>query len=208
MLQTKGNANEHGFRDWKTHLRLKGTLHAQNIAYVRGLMLVLALLYWFVCLCGLHWNQPRFHSRIACWGTPSFFNPRSISLSHTTHLPLLPGPPSWLGFTTNSNSSSPVPDPMLFVIAATGPRTYKLGNCKTLPGMGASLVRSTHVAQGYKVRRGQKRQKRSFFEKLGFLAVPPDLVPALATARAKARATAPPLALPPRPGGRVFPRLG
>jgi hypothetical protein len=64
---------EHGFRDWKIHLRLKGTLRAQNIAYVRGLLLVLALLYWFVCLCGLHWNHSRFRARIACWGTPSFF---------------------------------------------------------------------------------------------------------------------------------------
>jgi len=64
---------EHGFRDWKTHLRLRGTLHAQNVAYVKGLMTVLALLYWFICLCGLHWNRPRFRSRIACWGQPSFF---------------------------------------------------------------------------------------------------------------------------------------
>lgn len=86
---------EHGFRDWKTHLRLKGTLRAQNIAYVRGLMIVLALLYWFVCLCGLHWNQPRFHARIACWGTPSFFktaldllithDPLAIAAWHPVH---------------------------------------------------------------------------------------------------------------------------
>ena len=64
---------EHGFRDSKTHLRLKGTLLAQNVAYVRGLMTVLALLYWFICLCGLHWDLPQFRSRVACWGRPSFF---------------------------------------------------------------------------------------------------------------------------------------
>lgn len=64
---------EHGFRDWKTHLRLRGTLLAQNVEYVKGLMTVIALLYWFICLCGLHWNHPRFRSRIACWGRPSFF---------------------------------------------------------------------------------------------------------------------------------------
>lgn len=64
---------EHGFRDWKTHLRLKHTLHAQNVAYVKGLMTVLALLYWFISLCGIHWDSPRFRSRIACWGRPSFF---------------------------------------------------------------------------------------------------------------------------------------
>jgi hypothetical protein len=64
---------EHGFRDWKTHLRLKNTLRAQNVAYVKGLMMALALLYWFISLCGLHWDHPRFRSRIACWGRPSFF---------------------------------------------------------------------------------------------------------------------------------------
>jgi hypothetical protein len=64
---------EHGFRDWKTHLRLRGTLLAQNVEYVRGLMTVIALLYWFICLCGVHWNRPLFRSRIACWGRPSFF---------------------------------------------------------------------------------------------------------------------------------------
>ncbi len=64
---------EHGFRDWKTHLRLKHTLRAQNVAYVKGLMTVLALLYWFIALCGIHWDHPRFRCRIACWGRPSFF---------------------------------------------------------------------------------------------------------------------------------------
>jgi hypothetical protein len=64
---------EHGFRDWKTHLRLKHTLQAQNVAYVKGLLTVLALLYWFISLCGLHWDKPHFRARIACWGRPSFF---------------------------------------------------------------------------------------------------------------------------------------
>lgn len=64
---------EHGFRDWKTHLRLKHTLRAENVAYVKGLMTILALLYWFISLCGLHWDRPHFRARIACWGRPSFF---------------------------------------------------------------------------------------------------------------------------------------
>ncbi len=64
---------EHGFRDWKTHLRLKGTLLAQNVAYVKGLTLVLAVLYSFLSYCGLHWTERRFWSRVACWGQPSFF---------------------------------------------------------------------------------------------------------------------------------------
>ena len=64
---------EHGFRDWKTHLRLKGPLCAQNVAYVKGLMTVLALLYWFVALLGLRWTERRHWSRVACWGQPGFF---------------------------------------------------------------------------------------------------------------------------------------
>ena len=64
---------EHGFRDWKTHLRLKNTLRAQSVTFVKGLMTVLALLYWFISLCGIHWNHSRFRTRIACWGRPSFF---------------------------------------------------------------------------------------------------------------------------------------
>jgi hypothetical protein len=64
---------EHGFRDWKHHLRLKGTLRAQNVRFVKGLMTVLAVLYWFVCLFGLHWLGRRHWSRVACWGQPGFF---------------------------------------------------------------------------------------------------------------------------------------
>jgi hypothetical protein len=64
---------EHGFRDWKHHLRLKGTLAAQNVSYVKGLLTVLAVLYWFVCLFGLHWTERKHWCRVACWGQPSFF---------------------------------------------------------------------------------------------------------------------------------------
>jgi hypothetical protein len=89
---------EHGFRDWKTHLRLKGTLLAQNVEYVKGLLTVLALLYWFVAICGLHWNQPRFHMRIACWGRPSFFK-TALELLFTDDalaLPTWPAILAWL----------------------------------------------------------------------------------------------------------------
>jgi hypothetical protein len=64
---------EHGFRDWKHHLRLKGTLWAENVALVKGLMTVLGVLYWFVCLLGLNWSERKYWSRVACWGQPSFF---------------------------------------------------------------------------------------------------------------------------------------
>ena len=64
---------EHGFRDWKHHLRLKGTLRAENVHLVKGLLTVLAVLYWFVCLLGLPWLDPASWSRVACWGQPGFF---------------------------------------------------------------------------------------------------------------------------------------
>jgi Transposase DDE domain len=64
---------EHGFRDWKHHIRLKGTLWAENVTLVKGLMTVLGVLYWFVCLLGLHWSERKFWSKVACWGQPSFF---------------------------------------------------------------------------------------------------------------------------------------
>ena len=82
---------EQGFRDWKTHLRLRGTLLAQNVEYVRGLMTVIALLYWFICLCGLHWDRPHFRSRIACWGRPSFFKTALDLLTSQDQLAL----PTW-----------------------------------------------------------------------------------------------------------------
>jgi len=64
---------EHGFRDWKHHLRLKGTLRAQNVTLVKGLLTVLGLLYWFVSLFGLRCMERRHWSRVACWGQPGFF---------------------------------------------------------------------------------------------------------------------------------------
>lgn len=64
---------EHGFRDWKHHLRLKGTLRAENVNFVKGLMTVLGVLYWFVSLFGLQWTDRKHWSRVACWGQPGFF---------------------------------------------------------------------------------------------------------------------------------------
>lgn len=64
---------EHGFRDWKHHLRLKGTLQAQDVSLVKGLLTVLAVLYWFICLLGDQWTDRRHWAKVACWGQPSFF---------------------------------------------------------------------------------------------------------------------------------------
>lgn len=89
---------EHGFRDWKTHLRLKGTLRAENVAYIKGLMTVLAVLYWFISICGLHWSEPRFWSRVACWGQPSFFKVALdlLSTDDRTIIPTWPTILNWL----------------------------------------------------------------------------------------------------------------
>jgi hypothetical protein len=64
---------EHGFRDWKHHLRLKGTLRAQNDSLVKGLLTVLGVLYWFVSLFRLQFMERKHWSRVACWGQPEFF---------------------------------------------------------------------------------------------------------------------------------------
>jgi hypothetical protein len=64
---------EHGFRDWKHHLRLKDTLRVQNVHFVKGLLTVLGVLYWFVSLVGLRCTERRQWSRVACWGQPGFF---------------------------------------------------------------------------------------------------------------------------------------
>jgi hypothetical protein len=64
---------EHGFRDWKHHLRLKDTLWAQDVRLVKGLLTVLAVLYWFICLLGERWTDRADWAKVACWGQPSFF---------------------------------------------------------------------------------------------------------------------------------------
>lgn len=64
---------EHGFRDWKHHLRLKGTLWADDVQLVKGLLTVIAVLYWFVVLLGTHWTERKHWAKVACWGQPSPF---------------------------------------------------------------------------------------------------------------------------------------
>jgi hypothetical protein len=95
-----------------THLRLKNTLRAQNVAYVKGLMTVLALLDWFISLCGLHWDSPRFRARIACWGRPSFFKTALDLLTTADELALA----TWRC--------------TCCAIAAIVPVYFFLGNCK------------------------------------------------------------------------------
>jgi hypothetical protein len=59
---------EHGYRDWKHHLRLKGTPKVQSAGQLEGLIDAVIALYWYVCLLGQrlqHWELDR---EVRCWG--------------------------------------------------------------------------------------------------------------------------------------------
>lgn len=64
---------EHGFRDWKHHLRLKGTLRVKSADRAGRLITALALLYWFICLTGTRLNHPRHQVEVSYWGKASLF---------------------------------------------------------------------------------------------------------------------------------------
>lgn len=64
---------EHGFRDWKHHLRLKGTLKVEAVERAERLISVVALLYWFISLVGIRLNRPMHRAEVSYWGKPSFF---------------------------------------------------------------------------------------------------------------------------------------
>jgi hypothetical protein len=64
---------EHGFRDWKHHLRLKGTLKVKSVERASRLITVVALLYWFISLVGIRLNRPVHRAEVSYWGKPSFF---------------------------------------------------------------------------------------------------------------------------------------
>ena len=64
---------EQGFRDWKHHLRLKGTLRVELVERAMTLISASALLYWFICLVGIRLNYPRYKAEVSYWGEASFF---------------------------------------------------------------------------------------------------------------------------------------
>ncbi|MBM4463950.1 MAG: transposase [Chloroflexi bacterium] len=64
---------EHGFRDWKHHLKLEGTLKVESPERAQVLIRTLALLYWFLCLVGIKLNRPEYQARVSHWGKPSVF---------------------------------------------------------------------------------------------------------------------------------------
>ena len=63
----------HGFRDWKHHLRLKGTLKVESPERAQVLIRTLALLHWFLCLVGIKLNRPEYQARVSYRGKPSLF---------------------------------------------------------------------------------------------------------------------------------------
>jgi len=64
---------EHGFRDWKHHLRLKGTLRVQSATRAGTLITVVALVYWFISLVGRRLNRPNHRAKVSYWGQASDF---------------------------------------------------------------------------------------------------------------------------------------
>lgn len=59
---------EHGYRDWKHHLRLKGTLKVQSATNLAALLVAVVLLYWFVCLLGQRLRHSPLVGEACAWG--------------------------------------------------------------------------------------------------------------------------------------------
>lgn len=64
---------EQGFRDWKHHLRLKGTLRVERAQRAEHLIMAVALLYWFISLIGTRLDTPYQRAKVSYWGKTSFF---------------------------------------------------------------------------------------------------------------------------------------
>ncbi len=67
----------------------EGSLQAERVSLVKGLLTVLAVLYWFICLFGLQWTERKYWAKVACWGQPSFFKVALDLLSADD--PVVPG---------------------------------------------------------------------------------------------------------------------
>lgn len=64
---------EHGFRDWKHHLRLEDTLRVRKAAHVERLLLGVIIAYWYLCLLGVRLNRPAYQAAVACGRRLSHF---------------------------------------------------------------------------------------------------------------------------------------
>ncbi len=81
---------EHGFRDWKHHLRLKGTVRLRTTAHLGRLLTAVVVLYWFLCLLGTQLNRPPYRREVQAWGRLSDFTCalELIALGHPAVTPL------------------------------------------------------------------------------------------------------------------------
>ncbi len=64
---------EHGFRDWKHHLRLEDTLDVRKPAHLERLLLGVIVAYWYLCLLGVRLNRPAYQAAVACGRRLSHF---------------------------------------------------------------------------------------------------------------------------------------
>ena len=80
---------EHGFRDWKHHLRLKGTLQVKKAAHLERLLLGVVILYWYLCLLGVRLNHPAYRAEVACGRGVSHFivAVELVAMAHAAVLP-------------------------------------------------------------------------------------------------------------------------
>lgn len=59
---------EHGYRDWKHHLRLKGTAKVESAGQLAGLILGVVVLYWYLCLLGMRLVRNNLMGEVSTWG--------------------------------------------------------------------------------------------------------------------------------------------
>jgi DDE family transposase len=64
---------EHGFRDWKHHLRLEATVQVKKAAHLERLLLGVVVAYWYLCLLGTRLNRPAYQALVACTRRLSHF---------------------------------------------------------------------------------------------------------------------------------------
>lgn len=60
---------EHGYRDWKHHLRLKGTARVKSAHQLSSLITAVVALYWYVCLIGARLRRSHLVPELSSWGT-------------------------------------------------------------------------------------------------------------------------------------------
>jgi hypothetical protein len=60
---------EHGYRDWKHHLRLKGTAKVKSAQHLAGLITAVVVLYWYLCLLGIRSARSHLQGELRSWGS-------------------------------------------------------------------------------------------------------------------------------------------